>query len=105
MTKRQISISKTQARVMAATGAIVVGDTYFLSSFYDKDGCFVKVLAKSTKKNGAGWNSSVGVEVIEPVGGDASKPRYTPGTLHNVNALNLYRQREDAHHTRLFAKP
>lgn len=85
-------------RAKAATAPLTIGGTYFLSSFYDKDGAWVKIVAASTKKNGVGWNSSVEVEVIEPVGDDRSKEWHAPGTKHTVNATNLYVKREDASH-------
>ena len=91
-----LSTRKVNQRVEAATKALIIGGTYFLSSFYDQDGAFVKVLAASTKQNSAGWNSSVTVEVIEPVGDDQKKPWYAPGTQHSVNATNLYLTREAA---------
>ncbi len=82
------------------TAQIEVGRTYFLSSFYDKDGCLVEVIEKSTKKNSAGWPSSVKVKVICPLGDDAGKPYYAIGTVHTCNATNLYNKRSDASHTR-----
>jgi hypothetical protein len=63
-------------RCRQRTAEIVLGGTYFLSSFYDKDGCMVKVCSKSTKLNGAGWPSTVTVEVLEPLGDDAGKAYY-----------------------------
>lgn len=85
-------------RIIAATEALVIGKTYFLSSFYDKDGCWVKVLSKSTKLNRCGWPSSVEIEVLEPVGDDKGKPYYAPGTKHSCNATNLYEKQEMAAH-------
>jgi len=79
---------------IARTNAIEVGGTYFLSDFFDKAGATVKVLSKSTKRNTAGWNSSVEVEVTENLGAD--KKHYAKGTKHSVNAGNLYQNREDA---------
>lgn len=91
-----INKKKTVARIKARTAEIVVGNTYFLSNFYDKDGCLVKVLEKSTKKNSASWPSTVKVEVILPLGGDADKPYYAIGTIHTCNATNLYEKRDNA---------
>ena len=89
-------------RCKERTAEIVVGNTYFLSSFYDKDGCLVKVLEKSTEKNSCGWPSTVKVEVVEPLGGDANKPYYAVGTIHSVNATNLYERRALASHRNKF---
>ena len=75
---------------------IKIGTRYFLSSFYDKEGAWVEVLAKSTKKNGAGWPSSVSIKVLEPVGEPRAAGFYAPGSLHTVNATNLYKQIEHA---------
>lgn len=81
------------------TNKIVVGDTYFLSSFYDKDGAFVEVLSKSTEKNDAGWNSSVEIKILESVGDNVLAPSfYAIGKIHTVNAANLYKTRELASH-------
>ena len=44
------------------TDAIIVGQTYFLSDFYDT-GAFVMVRNKSKKINTAGWPSTVTVEI------------------------------------------
>jgi len=96
----RLNTRKMAARSKARTAQIVVGNTYFLSSFYDKDGCLVKVLEKSTKTNSAGWPSTVKVEVLCPLGSDAGKDYYAIGTVHSVNATNLYEKRSDASHTR-----
>ena len=93
-----MNIATTKARIIEATNAIVVGNTYFLSAFYESDGATVKVLSKSTKTNKCGWPSSVTVEVIERIG-DSYKHHetfYAPGTIHSVNATNLYSRRSDA---------
>ncbi len=96
----RLDTRKMAERSKHRTAQIVVGDTYFLSSFYDKDGCMVRVHAKSTEKNSAGWPSSVKVVVLEPLGDDANKPHYAAGTVHTCNATNLYEKRSDASHTR-----
>lgn len=88
-------LQATNLRIINRTNEIEVGKVYFLSSFYDKDGAFVKVLAKSTKKNLAGWPSSVRYEVIETVGEDRSA-FYAKGKIGTCNATNLYEQREKA---------
>jgi hypothetical protein len=100
MSRLRLNVKAMAARSEARTAAIVVGSTYFLSSFYDKDGCLVEVLSKSTKKNSAGWPSTVEVKVICPLGDDAGKPYYAVGTIHTCNATNLYDKRDDASHTR-----
>lgn len=88
-----MTVAQTKADIRKRTGEIRVGKSYFLSSFYDKDGCIVKVQSKSTAINSAGWPSSVMVKVVEPIGGDMHKDWYAPGTIHRVNATNLYEQR------------
>jgi hypothetical protein len=70
---------------------IQVGGTYFLSNFYDKEGATVKVLSKSRKPNGCGWNSSVNVEVL-----DSDYHYYKVGATHTVNGTNLYENRHHA---------
>ena len=88
-------------RIKDATNALKIGGTYFLSSFYDKEGAMVKVLEATTKTNRAGWPSSVKVEVLEVITDrpNASYQFYKIGDIHTVNATNLYTKREDASHT------
>ena len=88
-------------RIKAATKALKIGGKYFLSSFYDKEGAWVKVIEATTKINGAGWPSSVKVEVLEVVTErpNASYQFYKVGAIHTVNATNLYAKRENASHT------
>lgn len=93
---RLMSTKKTNERIKARTAQIKVGETYFLSSFYDKAGAMVVVQNKSTKKNRAGWPSSVEVKVIESVGDGPGLSHYKPGGIHTVNATNLYEKREMA---------
>jgi hypothetical protein len=92
---RLLNMKKTKLRIVARTQEIKVGETYFLSSFHDVDGAFVKVLSKSTKPNSAGWPSSVEIEILEPFG-EANKSFYAKGKQRTVNATNLYEHREDA---------
>jgi len=91
-----LTYQQAQFQMISATNKLVIGKTYFLSSFYERDGAFVRVLSKSTAKNSAGWPSSIEVEVIEPIGGNTTLLHFAPGTKHIVNALNLYRERQDA---------
>lgn len=100
MSRLRLNVKAMAARSKARTAQIVVGNTYFLSSFYDKDGCMVRVHSKSTEKNSAGWPSTVKVVVLEPLGDDAGKDYYAVGTVHTCNATNLYEKRSDASHTR-----
>jgi hypothetical protein len=93
-----LSVRKVQAQVKARTAEIVVGNTYFLSSFYDQEGATVKVLDKSTKKNKCGWASTVTVEVLQYVGDGPSSSYYSVGKVTTVNASNLYERREHANH-------
>jgi hypothetical protein len=102
MSKYRLNLKAMKANSIARTAAIVIGGVYFLSSFPDQDGCTFKVLAKSTKTNSAGWPSSVTIEVTEPHGDDVNKPYYAPGTVHSVNAANLYLNRADASHAAKF---
>lgn len=90
------------ARIVAATNAIVVGKTYFKSDFYDKRGAFVTVLDKSTERNAAGWPSSVKYRVIETfVPGEINRNHTLEVGYEGVcNASNLYTTREDASHTK-----
>lgn len=67
---------------------IGIGNKYFLSHFLDKEGAIVRVLEKSTKKNRAGFRSSVLVEILE-----SDCDYYKPGATHTVNAANLYEHR------------
>jgi hypothetical protein len=76
------------------TKQIVIGNQYFLSAFYDKEGAIVKVIDKSTKVNSAGWPSTVIVKVIEQV--DTESSFYAVGKELSVNACNLYEHRIDA---------
>lgn len=85
------------------TSKIVVGNVYFLSSFHDEEGCYVRVLSKSNKENLCGWPSSVEVQVIEGVNlRKDTEQFYAVGTKHTVNASNLYTRKEDASHRAKF---
>jgi len=102
MTRKQ-RLAATQKRIMERTAQIVVGDTYFISSFYDTDGAMVKVLETSTEQNSCGWNSTVSYEVIEPIGDEIGKTYGSrpglyavPGMTGTCNATNLYENRADA---------
>lgn len=94
-TVRLLNKKKTFDAVIARTEAIVVGNTYFKSNFYDKHGSWVVVTGKSTKINGAGWPSSVSYRVIERVGTDSSHTD-EPGYEGTCNACNLYTRTIDA---------
>lgn len=99
-------IASICADVVEKTNKIEIGSTYFLSSFHDKEGAFVKVINKSTEENSCGWPSQVKVEVIEAINphNDWARKHYAPGTMHTVNACNLYTKREDASPAVKFAK-
>ncbi len=94
---------ETHARIKARTKAIKVGGTYFLSSFYDKDGAIVKIISTSTKVNKCGWPSTVEYKVIEAVGDQSTRRYYTDGKEGTCNASNLYENRVDASAARKFA--
>ncbi len=89
----------TITQIKERTRAMQIGATYFLSSFADKDGANVKVLSATTDTNGAGWPSSVTVRVLEPVNQRAGYHFYDPGTIHTVNATNLYETQHLAAHS------
>lgn len=82
-----LNIRETNRRCKLATEALVVGQTYFLSDFYDR-GPMVEVLAKSTEKNKAGWPSTVTVKVTDLHNYDGTF--YFLGKISTVNATNLY---------------
>ena len=96
-TVRWIDIKAAKKICITKTNSIVIGDTYFLSNFYDVEGSFVKVLSKSTKKNACGWPSSVKVQIINTYNiPHHNKEYYAVGKVLSVNATNLYKNREDA---------
>ena len=78
------------AEIKARTAEIVVGNRYFLSSFYG-NGAWVRVTSKSTEINMCGWPSTVTYESIEPVGTAFNvQKHFAPGKTGTVNASNLY---------------
>ena len=85
-------------KIRNRTAEIVKGEIYWLSSFYEKDGAYVRVLDASTKTNRAGWPSTVLYEVVEPIGDCATKELYMPNTQGTCNATNLYENRKDSSH-------
>lgn len=99
-----MNMKATREKIIQRTNEIVVGNTYWLSSFYDKSGTYVKVLDASTKTNGAGWPSSVSYEIIEPVGDLAKDEWQQPGKVGICNASNLYENRSDSSHTKRFSR-
>ena len=101
---RLINRTATRRKIINRTNQIVVGKTYFLSSFYDKDGTWVKVLEKSTKINSAGWPSSVSYKIIEPVGDCVNWEWHQAGRTGTCNATNLYENRADASHSAKVAR-
>ena len=92
----RIDKAKTRQKIRDRTAEIVKGKIYWLSSFYDKDGAYVKVLDASTKTNSAGWPSTVLYEVVEPIGDCASKEWHKQGVQRTCNATNLYENRNDS---------
>jgi hypothetical protein len=92
MKKVRLNTKAIHQAVLEKHDKINVGQVYFLSSFYDKEGVTVRVLDKSTKENLCGWKSSVTCEVLEV---HMDRPNhYTIGKQITVNASNLYEQRE-----------
>lgn len=101
MRKVRFNTKAIKASIVQKTKAIIVGETYFLSSFHDQAGAMVKVISKSTKENSCGWPSSVEIEVVEAVNDATSlhmTKSYVPGYRTTCNASNLYVRREDASH-------
>jgi hypothetical protein len=88
MRKVRLDMKSLHQAVAQKHARIVVGNRYFLSHFLDKEGAIVRVLNKSTRKNRAGFNSTVLVEVLE-----SDCNYYKPGAEHTVNAANLYEHR------------
>lgn len=90
----------TFQKIINRTNEIEIGKTYFLSSFYDKDGAMVEIISKSTKLNKGGWPSSVIYKVIQKVGEhsiiDPKYDVYSIGRIGSCNATNLYEKREMA---------
>jgi hypothetical protein len=94
MPRYKIDFRAMQKRSVDRAAALKIGGVYFLSSFYDKTGANVKVLAR-------GQGGLVMVEVVEPIGEPGSF--YAAGTIHqSVNASNLYANRADASHAAKF---
>jgi hypothetical protein len=91
MRKVKFDMTALRKRVYQKHTEIKIGGTYFLSSFYDKEGATVKVLSTSRKQNRCGWNSSVNVEIL-----DSNYHYYKIGGTHTVNATNLYENRHHA---------
>ena len=97
---RRRSNVDAQKQIEARTNEIVIGDTYWLSSFGDSNGHYVKVIDTSTKQNRAGWNSTVTYEVVSS--DVPSYPHmltmdmYAVGAIGTCNATNLYENRKDA---------
>ena len=87
-------------RIKNRNAQLEVGGTYFLSIFYDVDGVFVKVLAKSDKMNRCGFPSTITYEVIERVG--AAGGHYKIGKVGTCNSSNLYGDRVLANHKVIF---
>lgn len=88
MRKVRLNVKSLHRAVAIKHARVSVGNKYFLSHFHDKEGATVRVLSKSTKKNRAGFASSVVVEVL-----DSDCDYYKPGAEHTVNAANLYEHR------------
>jgi len=91
MRKVKLNMKSLHAAVKTKHNMTNVGENYFLSHFLDKEGATVRVLEKSTKKNRAGFNSSVTVKVL-----DSDCDYYKVGAIHTVNAANLYKERQFA---------
>lgn len=97
------SKAKMKKDISDRTDEIEVGKSYWLSTFHDKDGAYVKVSKKSKKQNSAGWNSTVHVEVTElHTTYPHMEESYAAGTIHTVNATNLYDDRHESNHTHKF---
>lgn len=99
-----MSNAEIRQKIRNRTSEIVKGKIYWLSSFYEKDGAYVRVLDASTKTNKAGWPSTVLYEVVEPIGDCATKEWYKPKEQRTCNATNLYENRSDSSHARLLER-
>ena len=98
-----VNRNATRQKIRGRTAEMVKGNTYWLSSFYDKDGVYVRVLDASTKTNSAGWPSTVLYEVVEPIGDCVGRAWYKPGIQGTCNATNLYEDRSDSSHASKYA--
>ena len=87
------SKAKMKKDISDRTDEIEVGKSYWLSTFHDKDGAYVKVSKKSKKQNSAGWLHTSYPHMEES---------YAVGTIHTVNATNLYNDRHESSHTHKF---
>jgi len=97
----RLNMKALHQKVAEAHNRIVVGQTYFLSNFYDKEGAMVRVVSKSNRRrNKAGFFSIVNVEILE-----SDYHYYKVGETHTVNAANLYLRREDASASRRWNQP
>lgn len=97
----RLNMRALHKKVAEAHNRIVVGNTYFLSNFYDKEGATVRVVSKSNRsKNKAGFYSIVNVEILE-----SDYHYYKVGETHTVNAANLYERREDASASHRWGQP
>lgn len=101
MRKVKLNIDSMRKRVSDKTDSVTVGQTYFLSSFYDVEGAIVKVISKSKQENSCGWKSSVVVEVLESIESDY----YKIGAIHTCNATNLYDNKKSASASVRFGQP
>lgn len=79
---------KKERASLKREGHVEVGQKYFLSSFHDEDGAWVKVLRFDEEELAQ-------VEVLEPIGREVDNTFYRPGSIHTVNVSNLYATRED----------
>mgnify|MGYP003656245238 CR=1 FL=1 len=95
---RRTANAEMRQQIRDRTAEIVKGKIYWLSSFYDKDGAYVRVLDASTITNSAGWPSTVLFEVVEPIGDCEDKEWYKQGVQSICNATNLYENRNDSSH-------
>ncbi len=87
---RQVEYNKLWERIEKEqedkAKSLVIGGKYFLSSFLDKSGDWVKVLLVK--------GNMVKIKIIEPINKTSSF--YSTGIIHQVNVSNLYKTREEA---------
>jgi len=109
MARYRLNMALAREKSRTTAKELEIGGTYFLSSFYEKDGAWVKVLSVDAK---AKWPSAT-IEVLEPLGRDLEHVQwaidrnlgptfFSPGKVHSVNPTNLYKNRDDASHAAKF---
>jgi len=92
--KINLNLKALHKKVNKRHEEIQVGQEYFLSNFYDQEGCRVQVLEKTKEKNQAGFFSTVKVKILDRDLPKHLESLYEIGSVRTVNACNLYDRRE-----------